>query len=107
MTDPRAAALAPWEARWKPYVTVHICGHGIYETLTMPVVPRKGDILALSSLTMGRCKVLDAVVVGVEWTRDQTQAFTGENEGIGAWVYVHRVNRTRLRGIYRLEADHD
>jgi hypothetical protein len=90
--------------RWKNYVTVHISGHDIYETLAMPVVPRKGDILALSSLTMGRCKVLDVVVVGVEWTRDQTQAFRGDNEGIGAWVYVHRTSRTRLRGIYREEA---
>lgn len=95
--------MTPWEARWKNHVTVRISGDGIYEPLVMPVVPRKGDILALSSLTMGRCDVLDVVVVGVEWVRDQTQAYTGDNEGIGAWVYVHRVKRTRLRGIYRLD----
>lgn len=94
-----------WESRWKNYVTVHISGHDIYETLTMPEVPRKGDILALSSLTMGRCKVLDVVVVGVEWTRNQVGWPTNDNEGIDAWVYVHRVRRTRLRGIYREEAE--
>jgi hypothetical protein len=69
---------------------VSIRGDGIFETLYMPVVPRKGDILSLSSLTMGTCKVLEAVVSKVEWVRDQTQAFTSPTDGIHAWITVRR-----------------
>jgi hypothetical protein len=73
-------------------VYVFISGGGIYETLPMPTVPRKGDILWLSSLTLGACPVLEVVVSKVEWSRDQTAAY-GENNGIHARLTVRRTSR--------------
>lgn len=72
-------------------IYVRVQGHDIYETLRMPEVPRKGDLLWLESLTQGRCKVVEVVVSKVEWSRDQTAYFTDkENEGIGVWLTVRR-----------------
>jgi hypothetical protein len=76
---------------------VSIVGSGIYETLYMPVVPRKGDILWLSSLTMGRSKVREVLVSKVEWARDQTNAF-GELDGIHARITVRRTQVAALDG---------
>lgn len=69
--------------------SVYITGSGISETLYMPVVPRKGDTLWLSSLTMGRSKVREVLVSRVEWVRDQTNAFGGL-DGIYARITVRR-----------------
>ena len=61
---------------------VHIKGNGIYVTMDMPEVPRKGDILWLSSLTRGACSVLEAQVDRVEWSMNQ---MTGHIE---VWLHV-------------------
>jgi hypothetical protein len=73
---------------------VSVEGNGIYETLYMPVVPRKGDYLWLSSLTLGVRKEPEVIVSKVEWARDQTQAF-GETLGIHARLTVRRVPSKR------------
>ena len=43
-------------------ISVSVSGRDIYEWLAMPVVPRKGDILWLSSLTRGHSDVVEVVV---------------------------------------------
>ena len=70
-------------------IYVRISGNGIYETLMMPEVPRKGDILWLSSLTRGASPVLEVLVSKVEWSMDQASGI------IGVWLTVRRMpNRT-------------
>jgi hypothetical protein len=72
-------------------IDVTIRGRDIFEKVRMPVVPRKGDHIWLSSLTMGRADVSDVVVSRVEWARDQTAwARNTPHEGIHAWVTVRR-----------------
>jgi hypothetical protein len=72
-------------------ISVSILGDGIYETMRLPEVPRKGDILWLASLTMGRSNVPEVVVSKVEWARDQTAwAYDKETEGIHVWLTVRR-----------------
>jgi hypothetical protein len=56
---------------WETGVHVVIKGHDIYENLWMPVVPRKGDVLWLSSLTRGAVKGLEGTVSRVEWAMEQ------------------------------------
>jgi len=66
-------------------ITVRVQGSGIYETLAMPVVPRKGDILWLGSLTRGRKDLPAEVLVSkIEWAMEQV---SGQIE---AWVTVRR-----------------
>lgn len=48
-----------------------IQGKGIYETLHLPAIPRKGDILWLGSLTRGACPIKEVLVSKVEWAMDQ------------------------------------
>lgn len=66
-------------------VSVHVTGHEIYETLTMPeaLVPKKGDYLWLGSLTRGVIKD-DVKVSRVEWGMDQR---TGR---FNVWLKVRR-----------------
>ena len=81
-------------------IYVRIQGHDIFETLRMPEVPRKGDLLWLESLTRGGCKVTEVIVSKVEWSRDQS-AINYENEGIGVWLTVRRTTRPHPKGIER------
>lgn len=71
-------------------ITAHITGNDIYETVRFPEVPRKGDILWLESLTLGRSKVKEVIVSKVEWARDQTNWVHGDNEGVHVWLTVRR-----------------
>lgn len=74
-------------------ISAHIRGHDIYETVRFPEVPRKGDILWLSSLTKGHSDVAEVMVSKVEWARDQIAwAHDKENEGIHVWLTVRRTN---------------
>lgn len=73
-------------------VEVIIDGRDIYEQIRMPVVPRKGDILWLSSLTYGHSDVREVVVSRVEWSRDQ-KAWDTPHEGIRARVTVRRTQK--------------
>jgi hypothetical protein len=66
-------------------IYVIIKGNDVYETLRMPQVPSKGDILWLSSLTRGRSKYLEAQVSRIEWAMDQRSGT------VTAWLTV-RVN---------------
>lgn len=60
-------------------------GRGIYFTTYLPAVPRKGDILGLSSLTRGAVPVTEAVVSKVEWNMDQ------QSGQVHVWLTVRRV----------------
>ena len=71
-------------------VYVRIQGHNIYHTMFMPIVPRKGDILWLSSLTRGAYDISEVIVSRVEWSMEQQSGL------IGAWVKVRRMP-ARLR----------
>jgi hypothetical protein len=72
-------------------IHVVIKGHDIYESMRMPAVPRKGDILWLQSLSLGRSDVVEVIVSKVEWARDHTAWVNDrENEGIHAWLTVRR-----------------
>lgn len=74
-------------------ISVAIRGRDIYEEVRFPEVPRKGDILWLSSLTMGRSDVVEVMVSKVEWARDQVAwVHDKENEGIHVWLTVRRTN---------------
>lgn len=74
-------------------ISVNIQGHEIFETIRMPEIPRKGDLLWLNSLTSGRCPVTEVIVSRVEWARDQTaRIHDTENEGIHVWLTVRRTN---------------
>jgi hypothetical protein len=73
-------------------IWVSITGDGIYQTLYMPEVPRKGDILWLHSLTLGVAPEVEVVVSKVEWARDQTQAFTSPLDGIYPRLTVRRTH---------------
>jgi len=74
-------------------IHVHIVGHDIYEQVQMPIVPRKGEILWLRSLTLGASKIIEVQVSKVEWSRDQKAWITDEqNNGISAWLTVRRTN---------------
>jgi len=80
-------------------IEVRITGHDIFEHLRMPEVPRKGDILWLSSLTRGSSEVVEVIVSKVEWARDQTAWMSDkENEGIGVWLTVRRTKKAIIDG---------
>ena len=68
-------------------IWMSIKGDGIYETITLPQVPRKGDVLWLSSLTRGANKIPEVLVSKVEWATDQT---SGETH---VWLTVRRINK--------------
>lgn len=73
-------------------IRVSITGLDIYETLEMPVAPRKGDRLWLRSLCGRSDLPSDVIVSKVEWVRDQTARFTDrENAGIYPRLTVRRV----------------
>jgi hypothetical protein len=75
---------------------VSVSGRDIYEQLQMPVVPRKGDILWLSSLTRGHSDVVEVVVSKVEWARDNTAwAARTPHEGIHARLTVRRTKAAK------------
>lgn len=69
---------------WSTGVHCIIKGKDLYHEMWMPVVPRKGDYLWLSSLTRGVSQVPEALVSKVEWSMDQR---TGV---INAWVTVRQ-----------------
>lgn len=48
-----------------------VTGDEIYEELRMPLVPAKGDILELHSLTGGRSPEHRVIVSAIEWVMDQ------------------------------------
>jgi hypothetical protein len=73
-------------------VLCHIRGDDIYDSIWMPVVPRKGDILWLSSLTRGRYPDPEVLVSKVEWSMDQ------QSGNISAWIVVRRVNKKENDG---------
>ena len=66
-------------------IWVSIRGDGIYETLPMAAIPRKGDILWLDSLT--RNKIPEVLVSKVEWCKDQVSG------RLHVWLTVRRINR--------------
>lgn len=74
----------PMKNYWETGIRCYIVGHKIYDELWMPMAPRKGDRLWLSSLTRGRVNVRDAIVSNVEWSMDQTSG------NVNAWVHVRR-----------------
>jgi hypothetical protein len=65
-------------------IYVHITGHDIYETVFMPAVPRKGDILWLSSLTRGANPIPEVIVSKVEWSMEQQSGI------VTVWLTVRR-----------------
>jgi hypothetical protein len=67
-----------------PDIQVCIQGRDIYETLTMPVAPRKGDFLWLGSLTRGRV-MAEVLVSKVEWSMEQATGM------FVAWLTVRRI----------------
>ena len=75
-------------------ISVSVSGRDIYEWLAMPVVPRKGDILWLSSLTRGHSDVVEVVVSKVEWARDQT-VWGPPHDGIHARLTVRRTKAAK------------
>lgn len=77
----------------EPMFHVIVTGHEIYETLMMPAVPRKGDILWLQSLTRGHSDVPEVIVSKVEWARQQN-TYGGPHDGIHVWLKVRRTKAT-------------
>jgi len=77
-------------------IHVTIEGDGIYEHLRMPVVPRKGEVLWLTSLIGHSERIPNEVLVSkVTWARDQTVRYTDkEHEGIRVRLTVRRINKT-------------
>ena len=67
------------------YMTVQ--GDEIFEHISLPHVPRKGDVLWLSSLTRGSSKIPEVLVSKVEWAMEQT---SGQ---LHLWITVRRINR--------------
>lgn len=72
-------------------VNVIITGDDIHDNLYMPFVPRKGEILWLSSLTRGKYKEPEVLVSKVVWSMDQISG------SINAWVHVRRVNKKEAK----------
>lgn len=70
-------------------VYVRIQGVDIYHTALMPEVPRKGDILWMSSLTRGAIPINEVQVSRVEWSMDQQSGI------IGAWLIVRRTSKSK------------
>jgi hypothetical protein len=68
-------------------IFISVQGDGIYETMSMPVIPRKGDILWLNSLTRGGSPEVEVMVSKVEWAREQ------QSGAIHVWLTVRRMPR--------------
>lgn len=60
-------------------IAVHIQGHDIYETLSMPEVPRKGDVLVRPRIgSVWRCRVVYPALAGFEAdVREATLRYDG------------------------------
>ena len=68
-------------------ICMSVQGDDIYEHISLPAVPRKGDTLWLSSLTRGSSKLSQVLVSKVEWAMDQTYGQTH------VWLTVRRINK--------------
>ena len=71
-------------------IWMSIQGDGIYETIALPQIPRKGDVLWLRSLMGGGDHLPNEVLVSkVEWAMEQT------TRDLHVWLTVRRIGQAR------------
>ena len=68
-------------------IYMSVQGDEIYEHISLPQIPRKGDVLWLGSLTRGESKIPEVLVSKVEWAMEQS---SGQ---LHLWITVRRINR--------------